>query len=89
MRIAFPAKESTDSHRARRSSWLTSVAGGDRVAGDVVDDQRLPFSFRVLAPLLPVISLAQQLVLPCLESSGTGTAFGGCVGEVLPRLDHG
>ena len=77
MRIAFCAKEASDSHRARRSLRLTSVTGDDRVAGEVVGVQRLPFSFRELAPLLLVISLAQQLLLPWPESSGMGTAFGG------------
>ena len=74
MGIAFRAKESTDSHRASRSSWWTSVAGVDRVAGGVVGDQRFAFSFRGSVPLLLVITPAQQLPLSWLDSSGTATA---------------
>ena len=82
MGIAFPTKESTDSHRASRSSWWTSVAGVDRVAGGVVGDQRFAFSFRGLVPLLLVISLAQQLLLSWSESTGTGTASSGSPAEL-------
>ena len=77
MGITFRTKETAGSHRASRSSWWTSVAGVDRVAGCVVGDQRFAFSFLGLAPLLLVISLAQQLLLSWSESPGTGTASGG------------
>ena len=82
MRIAFPAKESTETHRAHRSSWWTSVAGVNRVAGGVVGDQRFAFSFRGLAPLFLVISLAQQLLFSWSESPGMGTAFVGSPGGI-------
>jgi hypothetical protein len=58
------------------------VAGDDRVAGDVVDDQLLPFCFRGLISLLLVISLAQQLLSSWPESSGTKTAFCGGFAEL-------
>ena len=48
-----------------------------------MDDQRFAFSFRGLAPLLLVISLAQQLLLSWPESSGTEAAFGGVLTELV------
>ena len=57
MGIAFPAKESTDSHRARRSSWLTSVAGDDRVAVEVVGVQQIGLLVQWIAsPLLMIVA---------------------------------
>jgi hypothetical protein len=58
------------------------VAGVDRVAGGVVDDQRFPFSFRGLASLLLVTSLAQQLLLSWPGSSGTRAASSGVLTSV-------
>ena len=58
------------------------MAGEDRVAVDVVDVQRLLFSFRGSATLLLVIFLAQPFLLSWPESSGTTAAFGGVLAEL-------
>ena len=58
------------------------MAGVDGVAGGVVDDRRFAFSFCGLAPLLLVISLAQQLFLLQPESLGTEVVFGGVLTEL-------
>ena len=59
------------------------MAGDDRVAGDVVGVQRLPFSFLGSATLLLVISLAQPFLLSRSESTGTKVAFGGGLPELV------
>ena len=71
------ARISADSHRVRRKLPMKLMNRDERVVEYVAGDQRLDLLVPRSSLLLLVVLLAQQLVLPWSNSSGTGTASGG------------